>query len=280
MHSIQPRVRSRALRRRPRQAERADKYDLYQRSVQQPDADVAFLQRIYRHRFGRWARDLREDFCGTALLACEWVRRGRERRAWGIDLDPEPLAWARAHNVVALPPARRRHLRLVEDDVMAARTPRVDITVGFNFSYFLFETREALRSYFRTARSTLRREGIFVIDAYGGADAQRRQVETRECDGFDYVWDQDRFDPITHTAVNHIHFRFPDGSRLHRAFSYRWRLWMLPELQELLGEAGFGDVTVYWENTDRATNEGNGVFTPRRHAPDDPAWIAYLVAAR
>jgi len=32
---------------------------------------------------------------------------------------------------------------------------------------------------------------------------------------------------------------------LDRAFSYYWRMWTLPELQELLQEAGFVKVTVY-----------------------------------
>jgi hypothetical protein len=259
---------------------RADRYDLYQRSVQEPEADVSFLQRVYARRFARPPRRLREDFCGTALLACDWVRRHRENRAWGIDLDLEPLAWCRAHNLPLLSQDQRNRLALVEGDVRKAVTPRADVTVAFNFSYFLFKTRPELLAYFRRARSTLRREGIFAIDAYGGADALRRQTETREHDGFDYVWDQDRFDPITHDVVNHIHFELPDGTRVRRAFTYHWRLWTIPELRELLAEAGFSDVGVYWEGTDRKTNEGNGVFTRREHAPDDPAWIAYVVASR
>ncbi len=269
-------------RRRPRglNARRADKYDLYQRSVQQPEADVSLLRRLYRARAGRPPRDLREDFCGTALLACEWVRRIPNGRAWGIDLDPEPLEWGRERNLGALPPAKQQRVHLLRADVRSARTPPVDITVAFNFSYFLFKTRPELLAYFKKARTSLRRGGLFAIDVYGGADAQRRQTETRELEGFDYEWDQDLFDPITHDVTNHIHFDFPDGSRMRRAFSYEWRLWSLPELQELLREAGFRDVAVYWENTDTKTNEGNGVFTRREHAPDDPAWIAYVAGIR
>ena len=50
--------------------------------------------------------------------------------------------------------------------------------------------------------------------------------------------------------VNHIHFEFTNGSRLKRAFTYEWRLWTLPEIRELLGEAGFSRSTVYWEDRD------------------------------
>ena len=75
-----------------------------------------------------------------------------------------------------------------------------------------------------------------------------------------------------------IHFEFPDGSRIDRAFSYRWRLWTLPEIQELLQEAGFGQVDVYWEGTDAETNEGDGVYTPSTTGDADPGWVCYIVA--
>ena len=37
---------------------------------------------------------------------------------------------------------------------------------------------------------------------------------------------------------------------------------------------------VYWEGTETRTNEPNGIFTRRRQAPDDPAWVAYIVAVK
>ena len=48
----------------------------------------------------------------------------------------------------------------------------------------------------------------------------------------------------------------------------------------MLGEAGFASATVYWEGTEAATNEPNGIFRPRKRAEGDPAWVAYLVAAK
>jgi hypothetical protein len=78
--------------------------------------------------------------------------------------------------------------------------------------------------------------------------------------------------------VNFIHFEFPDGSRMRRAFRYEWRLWSLPELRDLLAEAGFSASEVYWEGVDNKTGEGNDIFTHRENADDDPAWVAYLIA--
>jgi len=52
----------------------------------------------------------------------------------------------------------------------------------------------------------------------------------------------------------------------------------VPELREILEDAGFSKTEVYWEGTDRKTGEGNDVFSKRETAHDDPAWIAYLVA--
>jgi hypothetical protein len=121
---------------------------------------------------------------------------------------------------------------------------------------------------------------VFLIDVYGGPDAQRALEETRECDGFDYVWDQHSFNPIQCRAVNFIHFEFDDGSRLHRAFRYDWRLWGISELRDLLDDAGFSKSEVYWEGTDSKTGEGNDIFTHREHADDDPAWVCYIAGIR
>jgi len=262
-------------------ARRADRYVLYEKSVQVPEADVRFAGRVFRKRYGRPPRLLREDFCGTAALCCEWVKAHGENRAWGVDLDPEPLAWGREHNLSRLSGPQRERVKLVRGNVLEVPAEeKTDLTVAFNFSYFVFQERSVLLDYFRQARSTLGAEGILMLDAYGGSDAQRTQVESREIDGFDYVWDQHRFDPIHHHAINHIHFEFPDGSQMSRAFTYDWRLWTLPELRDALLEAGFSDVEVFWEGTDRKTGEGNGVYYRANEALDDPAWIAYLAAYR
>ena len=66
---------------------------------------------------------------------------------------------------------------------------------------------------------------------------------------------------------------------MQKAFTYVWRLWTLPELRELLAEAGFSRSTVYWEDADD-DGEGTGVFRPKAHAEQEQAWVAYIVAER
>jgi len=257
---------------------RPHRYELYEQAVQDPAADIALLERIFRKHANRPARLLREDFCGTAVMACRWVEKNRENEAWAIDIDPEPLGWGRECHAAKLRPEQAARLHLVQGDVRSVRHRPVDITVAFNFSYFVFRTRDALRAYFAKARRTLVSDGLFVVDLYGGADSFRTQLERRRVDGFVYVWDQHAVDPISHSVTNYIHFELRDGTRLRRAFRYEWRLWTVPEIRELLAEAGFTHTEVYWEGTDRKTGEANGIFHPRERAPDDPAWICYIAA--
>ena len=262
-------------------ARTADKYALYQESVQDPPEDAKLLSRIFKKKYGHAPRVMREDFCAAAALSCAWVQANSENRAIGVDIDPEPLAWGREHNVPLLSAEQQPRLELVKGDVLDDDTLEpADIVCAFNFSYCCFHEREVLKRYFEKTLSRLRPEGLFFLDLYGGADAMRTMTEERDQEEYDYVWDQDVFDPINHRAINYIHFEFPDGSRIHKAFRYEWRLWTIPELRDLLHEVGFGDVSILWEGTDRETNEGNGIYRTATSAPDDPAWVSYIVASK
>lgn len=253
----------------------ADRHDLYQRSVQNPEHEVEFLSDLFEELRGRPAVTVREDFAGTGWFSRHWVASHPARRALAVDLDAEVLAWGREHNVAALGEDGAR-LRLLEADVREADGGPHDLVVAFNYSYFTFRTRDALRGYFAAVRRALADDGLFVLDIFGGPEAQTALEEEREDEGFSYVWDQDEYDPITGTARNYIHFRFPDGSEMHRAFSYEWRLWSLVEVREVLQEAGF-DVDVWWEEADE-DGEGSGEFRRQESVENELCWNAYVVA--
>jgi hypothetical protein len=271
--------RSRGRKERVTMAERADRHDLYQQAVQCTESEIDFVDETFKTLRGRKARLLREDFCGSANTSCEWVRRRKTNSAIGVDLDPEVLEWGRVHNVRPLGAAAKR-LTLLEADVSSVKTEPVEALIAHNFSYWLFKTRESLRRYLRRARASLVTDGLLFLDAYGGSDAFRELKERTRYDEFTYIWDQAEFNPITGDMLCHIHFKFPDGSGLKRAFSYDWRLWTVPEVCEILAEAGYSRSTVYWQGTDEETGEANGVFEPATRGEADPAWIVYIVAER
>ncbi len=265
---------------KPTMAAHADRHYLYQESVQDTEAEIDFIEETWAALRERPSELLREDFCGTANTACEWVRRDPLHHAIGIDLDAEVLEWGQINNLAQLESRQRSRILLLQKDVLYASTEPADILLAMNFSYYLFLTRSSMLNYFRCVRESLVDDGIFFLDAYGGYDAPREIEEERECDGFTYIWEQASFNPIDGTMNCHIHYEFPDRSRIERAFSYHWRLWTLPEIRELLEEAGFSDVTVYWEGTDEKTNEGDGIYKPAEIGDADPGWVCYIVAQR
>ncbi len=269
-----------ALFRKSGMADKADRHRLYQLSVQDTEAEIDFVEDTWNRLRDRPAELLREDFCGTAATACEWVRRGSLHHAIGIDLDGEVLEWGELNNLAQLDGEQRARIELREMDVLEEAPELADIVLAMNFSYFLFMTRREMLAYFANVHDGLMDDGILFLDAYGGYDAPRDIVEERECDGFTYIWEQAAFNPIDGTMDCYIHYGFPDGSRMNRAFSYRWRLWTLPEVREMLKTVGFSDVTVYWEGTDEKKNEGNGVFEPAEVGDADPGWVCYIVAQR
>lgn len=255
----------------------ADKHLLYERSVQDVDSDVEFIDRAYRKLRGRAPTILREDFCGTALLLAAWIKNRKQRRGIGIDNDASVLAWGKKHNLAPLGEPGHQ-INLYRQDVRKPVRGRADIITAFNFSYGVFKTRLAMREYLAQARKGLRPGGMIILDTYGGWESQEPLKEKHRIKGgVTYVWDQASFDPITHRVVNHIHFQFPNGRTRRRAFTYDWRYWTLPELQELLQEAGYSRAVVYWDVSD---DDDDTSYRLRTHAENQPGWLAYVVGLR
>ena len=269
-------------------AQKLDRHVLYQLSVQNPEFEARFIRKVYKKERGKDAKLFREDFCGTAILACEWVRRVSGGEAIGLDLDEPTLEWGREHNIAKLGKKASR-VRLINRNVLDAAKGSEgetlpDVVAAFNFSYFIFKKREVLLTYFRRVFKNLASDGLFFLDLYGGPEAQVEQEESREVDEdgheFDYVWDQAKYNPVTGETLCHIHFDLSDGTRMKRAFTYDWRLWSLPEVKDLLVEAGFQRADVYWEGTDPEDGGGNNVFRRSTRGDDSSSWICYIVGVK
>lgn len=257
-------------------ARTADKHALYQESVQSPEAEVEFIDRVYKRHYDHVPALFREDFCGTALISCEWVKKRKENHAYGVDLHRPTIDWGVKHNIDRLPQRAADRVHLVNDDVLNVTKPKVHVVGAFNFSYFIFKEFDGLVAYFRAVKESLDKRGLLILDAYGGYEAQQVMKEETKYDGFTYVWDQAEYNPINDHTTCHIHFRFPDGTMMKKAFSYDWRLWTLGGIQDALLAVGFKATEVYWEGTNK-DGDGNGVYRKSKKAENTPGWNAYIV---
>jgi RimJ/RimL family protein N-acetyltransferase len=260
-------------------AKTADKHDLYQRSVQSPEEDIEFCNRVFKTLRKRKPLHYREDFCGTGLLSAKWIQQSKKHTAEGFDLDSDPVAWGLAHNFEPLGADAARYTVHLKDVRDKGHRP-ADIRTAQNFSYSVFHSRAELLSYFRAAREDLADDGLFIIDLHGGPEATEEMFEEKACGGFTYVWDQYAFYPGTGEYICHIHYKFPDKTEMKRAFTYKWRFWYMTELRDALLDAGFRDVHSYFEGTDEDGTSGDGIFRRGKRGENCLSWLAYLVAEK
>ena len=261
------------------------KYDihrLYSAAVQEPSAEGDFFDQVYKGKHRKLPRVLGEDFCSTAQICADWVQRRPSNTAIGLDLDPGPLAWHAKYIAPTLTPDQASRLHLVEANVL--QPPKtgpagadVDILAATNFSYWIFDTRVKLLEYFKTARSRLAEGGMLVLDYFGGSDVHKEIIERRKRGNFTYVWEQAEYNPVTGRYVCHISFELRDGKKIKRAFTYHWRLWTMPEICDVLADAGFKKVTTYLEREDRKGN-GLGEYHASTKCRADRCFLAYIVA--
>lgn len=257
------------------------KLALYEAAVQHAAAEVDFMQRAYTHYNDRELPVLlKEDFAGSAGLARMWVQAGDDNQAVTVDRHAPTVRWA-ARQATRELGHRAADLHLLCDDVLAVRSPRVDVVAALNFSSFYCHTRDDMLAYLRHARRSLLPGGIVVLDAFGGPGAMRVGEQSR---GFTlpdgeqgtYVWQQRNFDAVTDHIDCRIHFHLSAGRSIQNAFRYDWRLWSLPELVDLMQAARFSRVDVWCD----ARGTSSGRFAPSRHMAPREDWVAYVVGQR
>ncbi len=269
----------------PLTARTADRQRCYEAAVQEPDPELDFLCSAYRHHHGRAARPhlIREDFAGSAWNSVEWVKRSPANRAVAVDLDRRTLLITSKRHTDTLSPEQRARLSLIHDNVLSddlissQADQRPDAILALNFSYWILHTRRDLLAYFTNCRKALARGGLLIMDFVGGSEVFVPQQERRRCKGFTYIWDQASYNPIDGRCVNHIHFEFKDGSKMHRAYTYPWRIWTIPELRDILADAGFDNTQVWAEREDRH-GKGTGTYRPITRHNADPTFLCYLVS--
>ncbi len=263
---------------------KADRFDCYQQSVQSPEHEIEFFEQAYRDVNRRKPYTLREDFCGTFAVCCEWVRSNSRRTAMGVDLCGDTLQWGRDHNLAELNASQATRVRLLEQDVRRRNRPQVDVLAAQNYSFWIFKTRPELLEYLKVARSNLKPGGVMIMDMMGGGDCYLEGHTDKRTIGngkkaFKYSWEQASFNPVTRDASFYISFRFRDGSKLKHAFEYHWRFWTIPEVRELIEEAGFSESHVYWEEEDE-DGEDTGIWSRAEEATSAATWLSYILAVK
>lgn len=269
---------------------RVSKHVLYEASVQDTEVDLHLIDRMVARSTGGVAKTLREDFCGTAVLACAWVQSDPERESWGVDLHAPILKWAKKHRLAELGKDATR-VRLLEENVLTVQTPSVDVIAALNFSYMIFEQRELLKQYFQNVFDHLTPGGVFVLDLFGGPNAQAVMKEKKKVPegtdfagvpypDFTYEWDQADFNAVNQHITCHIHFKGKTIVPILNAFTYDWRLWSITEIIDVLKEVGFISVDPYFEGWCDESGTTDGQLKIRKSYKDMLAWICYLGATK
>lgn len=258
-----------------------DKFALYLAAVQDPLSDVIRISKIYEDFFGAKALTLREDFCGTFALSCCWAQSDANRSSLGIDIDRETIDYGLKNYWCNLSSDEQSRVEVWAKNAISQSRP-VDLAVAFNFSYCLLRERSTLLEYFQRVLNSLNEKGMLIVDVFGGSESEVTEIEEREIDDHEFIspflyqFERKSFNPINRESHYGIHFIYPDGTELIDAFTYHFRMWTITELRDLLLEAGFSQVLVYWEDFDE-DGFGNGQFYPTESEENTLHWNAYVV---
>jgi hypothetical protein len=261
------------------------KFELYEASVQDSGFELDFFQRVYKNTFGKKPVSIREDFCSTFLNSVSWVLRNKENVALAVDINPIPLDYGKKTHLRKLNWDQQERLHLFQANVLNIKTRPVDLITISNFSIFFLKQRQDMLAYFKNCYATLKNKGAIVFDMLGGEELPESGEDVSDFklqDGTKakYYWEHAKFNPITNEAMFYIHYKVHGQKKMNRVFSYDWRIWSISEFRDLLIEAGFDDVNVYWEGDDPRSDGGNGVFSKVTSAKSCPIWLAYMVGIK
>ena len=263
----------------------SQKYAYYQKAVQAPDAQLKNYLMIYKDIFHKTPYRLREDFSGTFLFSCEWIKSNKNRTALAIDFDPEPLNYGIKHNLMALPADTQSRMTLLRDDVRTITGGRPHIIDASNFSFNFFKKKEDLQTYFHATHETLDKNGILLLDVVGGKGfTEAPACETKICmkedkngnekPWFTYYWNTHRYDSKTRNGLWSISVNLKGGRKINKHFEYDWHLWSLNEIKSTLLKVGYSQVVVYQQDPD------DGVYRRIEKNPKDYCWICLVAGVK
>jgi SAM-dependent methyltransferase len=193
------------------------------------------------------ASSLLEMGCGTGGHAVELARLGYT--VHGVDLSPGMVE--RAQQRGAASAEFRSQLSFEQGDVRSVRASRSFDAVISLFHVVSYQTTNAdLAAVVATARAHLEPGGVLVFDCWYGPAVlsdRPRQVEKRVVD--EHIEVVRRTRPEMHVNLDcvDVHFDIAIASRVSNdrrelRETHRMRYLFLPEIEHMLGEAGFAQV--------------------------------------
>ena len=222
---------------------------------------AAYLCRLFRKN-ARPVRTVLDLGCGTGTIACLLAERGYEVTA--ADGSEEMLTQA-AQKADRLPPEAPRPLFVRQAMPRLCLPDPVDAAVSTLDSLNYLTRRTDLSGTFRRVARCLRPGGMFVFDVNTPAKFRRMDAGLwlDENDGSYCVW-RTEWSERTRICTYWVDlFRLRSDGAWDRHFEeHRERAWDLEELTELLREAGFGEIAVTGDLTDRppAAEEDRWIF--------------------
>lgn len=261
-----------------------DKHALYLASVQDPLSDIERIALIYEEIFSRTALKLREDFSAAFALSCCWVQSDQRKTAIAIDIDHATIEYGKTNYLVNLSADEQSRMDVRVENAIVQTDP-VDIIATFNFSYCLIHERSELLSYFKKCHASLNQQGMLIIDNFGGSDSEELEIQETFVNHNDYIapfifqFERKSFNPISRRSQYAIHFIYPDGPQLTDAFTYDFRMWSIPEIRDIMQEAGFSSSLVYWEVAEDEPIIKNDFYASEEEENIN-SWNAYIIGIK
>jgi len=219
-----------------------NKHFLYQKTVQNPKREVEFFRKIYRMIFKTIPTKFREDFCGTALLSCEWVKNNVCNTAVGIDIDELTIKWGIENNIHNLSSGSER-IRLIAQNVLEEfkEKTKFDIICSMNYSHFMLHKRKDLVKYFTNIKRNLER-GLFICDFFGGNHLFYNHTHKNQT--ANYKCRIGQMNIINNQSITSLNFKNGEN-HYETLFEYCFRVYSLIELKEALEDAGFNKFKIF-----------------------------------
>ncbi len=214
-------------------------YDFIYESLVDYDADVRYLETVFRRFVGERPRSILDLACGTGNHALRLARRGHQ--VVGVDLSREQLAIARRKAR-----AVRAPIRFLRGDMRSFDLGRrFDAAICmFGAFGYLLETRDVLRCL-RSVRRHLGPHGVFAFEFWQSSAAKPPPHQSwfhKVGPAFELVrLAEARYDRRTRLLPVEFRFFVFKGRRVLDRFqeTHTVRTYLVPEIRGLLRRAGF-----------------------------------------